>query len=117
MSNYVVRSGETIVDVILNATGNLMDNWSDVLDANSFTSWTPTLYVGQVIIIPDNAIIQPNILNILKSYPSCNNSFASDLLQQISNLIAIFTGIIIFRADNNFNARADSTVIKADANI
>ena len=113
---YTVKQGEDITDVILNSTGTL-DNWQDFIDLNNFDSWTPDLQVGQVIQIPDDAIIQPNLLQILQIYPACNNTLAADLSTQISTLIAIFTANIVFRADNNTNARADSTILTADENI
>ena len=48
---YVVRGGETIKDVVINATGTI-DNWDVILTANDFTDWVPSLIVGQKIIIP-----------------------------------------------------------------
>ena len=117
MTNYIVKNGETITDCVLNSTGSL-DNWEAILEANSFSSWTPSLSVGQSIIIPDSVIIQPNVKAILDIYPACNNSFASsDLSNQISVLIANFGGVIVFRADNNLTATMDSTILTADQNI
>ena len=113
---YTVQQGEELTDVILNTTGTL-DNWIDFLDLNNFSDWNPTLLVGQVIQIPSDAVIQPNLLQILQIYPACNNSMAADLQLQISTLLAIFTANIVFRADNNINARADSTILTADENI
>jgi len=48
---YVVRGGETIKDVVINATGTI-DNWDAILTANDFTDWVPSLRVGQKVIIP-----------------------------------------------------------------
>lgn len=86
--NYIVKSGESIVDCVLNSTGSL-DNWESIIDINNFSTWTPDLNVGQVIIIPDDAVIQPNNLSILNIYSSNNNSLAADWLTQVTNFIAL----------------------------
>jgi uncharacterized protein (TIGR02145 family) len=80
--NYVVKNGEQISDVILNSSGSL-DNWSLILEANNFDTWTPDLLPGQIIIIPDNIILQPNVKAELDQYPANNNSAAADILDQI----------------------------------
>ena len=86
MSKYIVRNGESLSDVCLNATGSL-NNWSAILSANGFLTWTPTLLAGQSIIIPDSGIMQPGVKNILGLYPSNNRSIAADLSSQINDLI------------------------------
>jgi hypothetical protein len=116
MNYYTVRNGEGICDVVLNSTGSL-DNWELILDANGFDTWTPILEVDQVIIIPDTVVLQSNVLRILDKYPACNNSNIGDLDLQIAELIAIFEGTIIFRMDNNFNAKMDSTLLTVDQNL
>jgi hypothetical protein len=112
---YTVRNGESICDVVLNATGNI-DNWELIIDFNGFDTWTPSLEVDQVIEIPDTVVFQPNVLRILDKYPSCNNSNIGDLDLQMSELIAIFEGTIIFRMDNNVNATMDS-LLTVDQNL
>jgi len=86
MTEYIVKNGETITDVILNSTGNL-DNWEAILEANDFDTWTPSLMAGDVIIIPDTVIIQPNNLSALSSYPANNGSPVPDLDAKVSDLI------------------------------
>ena len=83
---YTVRSGETLSDVILNSTGSIL-NWEDILNANGFTDWSPELYVGQQIIIPDDIIGQSNVKNVLDTYPANNNSIASDFDDQVTAFI------------------------------
>jgi hypothetical protein len=113
---YTVRSGEDICDVVLNATGNI-NNWELIIDFNNFDTWTPLLEVNDVIEIPDTVVFQPNVLRILDKYPACNNSNVSDLDLQMSELIAIFEETIIFRMDNNVNAKMDSTLLTVDQNL
>ena len=86
--NYIVRNGESIADVVLNATGNIQ-NWKVILETNGFSEWTPILHAGQIIIIPDTVIMQPNSKAILDDYPSNNNSKAADLDDQITDLITL----------------------------
>lgn len=90
---YIVKAGETISDVVMNATGNII-NWASVLSANTaLTSWTSDLTIGQVIIIPDTIQKQPNILFYLNQYPLCNNAEINDLSTQITELITTFEEI------------------------
>jgi phage tail protein X len=87
---YTVKQGETIVDICLNATGTI-NNWSLILDANNFTSWTPLLFAGQNVTIPDGVEMQTNVLRGLLLYPACNNNQNRELSSQISELISKFT--------------------------
>jgi hypothetical protein len=89
--NYTVRVGETIRDVIINATGsiiatdpsgNIVDNWDLILDANGFTDWTPDLIPGQQIVIPDTVFIDQNTLTDKITYPA-NNSVVNGFLNLI----------------------------------
>eukprot|EP01037_Dinobryon_pediforme_P011474 gene11474-11570_t len=73
MTPYVVQYGETIGDVIFNATGNI-GNWSLILEANGFDTWTPVLNAGDVIIIPDTVVNDLNTLRQLADYPANNAS-------------------------------------------
>lgn len=75
MSNYTVRVGETITDVVLNSTGSIA-NWDLILQANNFTDWVPDLEAGQVIIIPDTVTKDLNALRTLQQYPANNRSVA-----------------------------------------
>jgi hypothetical protein len=84
MSNYVVKAGDSIGDVIFNTTGNL-NNWDAVLQANRFTEWTPTLAAGQVIIIPDNVNTDINSLRDAQAYPK-SNSLRPDILVMVQSV-------------------------------
>lgn len=86
---YTVRQGESISDVALNGTGSI-DNLSAILEANGFDSWTPDLQAGQEVIIPDSVVLQPNVKNILDTYPANNNSAAADFMIQV---LAILNGL------------------------
>ena len=85
MSTYIVQAGETIGDVVMNATGNY-NNWDAVLTANGFTDWTPDLVPGQIIQIPDAIVnVDANNLAQLRKYPAANNIFgnAYNLIESI----------------------------------
>jgi hypothetical protein len=97
MSNYIVNIGETMTDILLNATGTIgnvsnINNWQLILDANNFDTWTPSLTAGQIIIIPDSVQIQTNVLNELENNKACNNlSITQENFQsQIDALILEF---------------------------
>jgi len=81
---YVVQWGETIADVVLNATGNF-DNWNLIMNANGFVSWVPELYPGQLIAIPIEASISQNAQRALATYPA-NNHSVPDIYEQIAAL-------------------------------
>lgn len=87
---YNVSQGETISDVVLNATGSI-DNWNLIVVANNFGTFTPELSANQQIDIPDSVVIQTNVLGVLAKYPAVNNSGISNLDEQINELINIFT--------------------------
>jgi hypothetical protein len=86
---YTVKQGETISDVVLNATGSIL-NWSKILDANNFTEWVPTLTKGQQLNI-DYDNLQQNVKFALDVYPACNNSDIRDLDTLINDLIVKLT--------------------------
>jgi hypothetical protein len=103
---YTVKQGETITDIVLNATGSIL-NWEAILIANNFTQWVPTLYPGQEIIIPDIEL-QTNILGFMKIYPACNSIAITDLDAQIAQLITNFSPPTkIFEDDNIFDFEDD----------
>jgi hypothetical protein len=83
--NYIVKVGETIGDVVMNATGSF-SNWDLILSANGFTTWTPDLQAGQAVLIPDNVAVDQNTQRQLSSYPAANNT-VNDVFDQIDNLI------------------------------
>jgi len=84
MSSYIVKQGETIGDVVLNATGSL-SNWDAILEANGAKSWIPDLVAGMVMKIPDASPIDPNTKRQLAGYPACNASI-NDVYQKIGNV-------------------------------
>lgn len=71
--NVQVEYGQTITDVVLNATG-LIDNWGQVLDANNFDTWTPDFEVGQTVEIPDGIANDLEAVRALSVYPLSNSS-------------------------------------------
>lgn len=87
MSTYIVKPGESLWDVVLNATGTFA-NLDAVLSANGFTDWTPMLRAGQIIMIPDTVIIDSNTLRQLKVYPACNNS-VNDVCAKIVSIFGL----------------------------
>lgn len=90
MSTYVVKPGETITDVVANATGNI-DNWDAILMANGFDDWTPQLLAGQIIQIPDEqVVVDQNTQRQLATYPICNSA-VSDIFDQIDQIVSQLT--------------------------
>jgi hypothetical protein len=85
--NYIVKAGETIGDVVLNATGSFT-NWDIILTANGFKDWTPTLSPGQPVFIPDTVSVDQNTKRQLDSYPAANTS-VSDIYDQIAAVVAL----------------------------
>lgn len=83
--NYIVKVGETIGDVVMNATGSF-NNLNTILAANGFASWTPALQAGQSVLIPDTVTIDQNTKRQLASYPACNIS-VNDVFAQIDTII------------------------------
>lgn len=90
MSTYAVKVGETITDVVVNATGNL-DNWDVILTANGFEDWTPQLVAGQLVQIPDDlVVVDQNAQRQLATYPICNSA-VSNILDQIDQIVGLLT--------------------------
>ena len=85
MSSYIVKSGECFSDIVLNATGSLL-NWDALLEANGLSDWTPILTPGQVLIIPDGLQIDINTVRGLSIYPAVNNSIAN-IYTKIKNVV------------------------------
>lgn len=81
---YLVKEGDTITDVVLNATGDLI-NWQ----LYTTDTWVPKLNPGQKIpIIYDTQ--QKNVLQQLFQFPLCNNPGINNLDEQINELISNF---------------------------
>ena len=96
MSNYIVRQGETITDVVLNATGDIsfMD---EVLTLNSLSDWNPELTIGQVLLIPDVSF-DPEIISDLNLYPA-NNYSVYGLLDLMNTVLLILQGNAIVNTE------------------
>ena len=87
--SYIVKQGESISDVCLNATGTIA-NIDAILTANGFTDWNPVLTAGQSIIISDGLTYDYNTQKQLQVYSAVNN-----LTNKIINSIdTIFNTII-----------------------
>ena len=78
---YNVKHGETISDVVINATGN-MSNYETILNLNGFNTWTPDLTSS--LNVPGTSNM--SITNKLAIYPACNNSIV-DLDIKINDII------------------------------
>lgn len=77
--NYIVRVGETVRDIIINAAGSFGSgstnfNWDAIATANNWPDWTPPLAPGQSIVIPDITFIDANTLRNRTTYPANNGS-------------------------------------------
>lgn len=112
MQLYLVKPGESFSDVVLNATGNI-SNWSQILDANSFTDWVPSLSPGQSIIIPESVIINRTVLLNLKS--CCNNQRTinvSSITSQFVQTVTYSKAIIIDTAkkENTYTVKPGETI-------
>ena len=95
--SYQVQQGESINDVVINATGTLA-NLNQVLSDNSFSDWNPDLQAGQEIIISDLVTMDSNALLQLNQYPVCNNvsegiyAQIESIFEELSNLWILSTG-------------------------
>jgi hypothetical protein len=99
-SNYIVKTGETITDVCINATGTI-NNWDKILAANDFEDWIPILTAGQSLIIPDDVEIQTNVLLAMQITPACNNLEITDFDSQLAALLLLFAPAIYFNYEND----------------
>jgi hypothetical protein len=94
---YVVKEGETIRDVVLNQTGDLL-NWDKVLDINNFTNWCPEIKAGDLILI-EGTVNQNNNIKLFDAYPLSNAPNISDLDSQINDLFSTFADTVLFDDD------------------
>jgi hypothetical protein len=85
---YKIKQGDQIVSAVLNSTGSPL-NWSAMLDANNFTSWTPALTVGESLNIAYDSK-QENIQRQLNTFPLSCNPGIPDLNEQFNELINTF---------------------------
>jgi hypothetical protein len=98
MTTYIVKQGESINDVVINATGTLgspdINNLDLVLEANGFTDWTPVLIAGSAVIIPDGVFMDLNALRQFNTYPSVNN-LTDDILNKINVIFGLLEDLWI----------------------
>lgn len=71
---YIVKQGESIKDVALNATGSI-SSWNSILQLNEYTSWNPILTAGDEVIVPE--VVDSIVYSALSIYPSCNAGWTS----------------------------------------
>jgi len=91
--DYLVKQGETIGDICLNATGSI-NNWEAIVKANNFTDWNPVLQVGQSVYVPDDTVIkQSNNILLFQKYPACNNAKLMAMINTQTN--PVINGAII----------------------
>lgn len=95
---YTVRQGESISDATLNQFGDIAA-WENLLTANFFDSWTPNLYSGQVLLIPDNAPNNPGNIVDLALYPA-NNFSVPDITEQINAIFALMENLTPIPSEN-----------------
>ena len=84
MTYYIVKEGDTILDVSVNSTGSPL-NIAAILNANAIDTWTPDLATGTKLIIPDNVQLQTNNLRELRQYPVNDSGFIpSELFDELT---------------------------------
>lgn len=98
---YIVKNGEEIRDILINATGSEI-NWEKVLNDNDFEEWNPIVIKQQQILISELNELQTNILGIVSNRPINNSPSISDYDEQIKELIDSFTGFYKFEPDSDF---------------
>lgn len=91
MSVINILQGNSIGDAVLNGTGDI-SNWGAILDENGFNTWTPQLYSGQVLQIPDTITSNLNNVRALNTYPA-NNFTVPDIVSQINTIFDTLNGI------------------------
>ena len=91
MATVEILQGMGISDAILNSTGDI-SNWSAFLDSNFFDDWTPSLFNGQVLQVPDSANVNVGNIASLAEYPA-NNFSVPDIYSQIDALFASLVGL------------------------
>lgn len=94
MAQYQIRAGEDFSDFILNSCGLITStNWSDCLNSNFLSDWTPSLYNGQLLQIPVST--DTNVGNIaeLAQYPA-NNYSVPDIFDQINAIFLLLESAV-----------------------
>lgn len=94
---YIIEYGESAGDWVLNSTGN-NTTWNAIAQANGWDTWTPSLQAGDMIIIPVDALPDPNSLRALITYPT-NNATVPDVFEQINVIFDILLDRWILRTN------------------
>lgn len=103
---YTVRQGESISDATLNQFGDIAA-WESLLTANFFDSWTPNLYSGQVLLIPDSTTNNPGNIADLALYPA-NNFSVPNIESQINAIFDLMRDLEPIPSDNTLPIVDDS---------
>lgn len=97
MATYRVRQGEGFSDFVLNSCGDITA-WSDCLNANFLASWTPQLFDGQILQIPDNTNTNVDNIAELAIYPA-NNFSVANISEQINAIFELMQGLTPIPSD------------------
>lgn len=79
MAQYQVKYGDTLFDICLNTTGSLAAI-NAIMDANSFTTYTPDLTPGQMLEVPD-VVYNSEAVSVASGRPFNNASIPAAELQ------------------------------------
>lgn len=107
MATYLVRQGEGISDCVLNSLGDI-SAWGAFLDSNFFDNWTPSLFNGQSLQIPDSSNNNVGNIEALAEYPA-NNFSVPDIYNQIDALFASLVGLTPIPSENVLPVLNDQT--------
>jgi hypothetical protein len=91
--NYLVKQGELISDVAINACGSVAA-LEDILNLNEFSEWTPELLPGQILEVP--AVIDSDIQKYMALYPANNAVDIPDLSTKLSTFTGILDSAVIY---------------------
>lgn len=108
--DYVVKGGETIYDVCINANGSLYA-LDENLDLNGLDSYTPTLYAGQRLTVSD--IVRNNTATeVMEEHPLNSVSIPEEDLETLfTEIDNILSSIVFITADSSLFLTEDDKVI------
>ena len=89
---YSVRPGESVSDVVLNSTANIL-NWGSIVSANFYPTWTPSLSAGDKVIVPGTVNINNQNLSVLNLYPD-NNASVPGIFTQLYSIFTLLNSNI-----------------------
>lgn len=78
MATYIVKAGDSLVDVCYNTTGSLQAI-DAIMNANKLTTYTPTLTIGQVLTVPD-VVYNSNAVQIAVKRPYNSTTIPTAIL-------------------------------------